>query len=108
MYHSNSNAVLQLKCGPPLVVQLIECPLPTCNCYCCTLLNADIYANGGGVVVSFFEWVQNLQNLQWDDEEVSRRLDRSDASLWIQGLVGAWSGVLAISMGGWLGGLEGG
>jgi hypothetical protein len=28
------------------------------------------------VVVSFFEWVQNLQNLQWDDEEVSRRLDR--------------------------------
>eukprot|EP00775_Hariotina_reticulata_P010390 gene10390-10548_t len=28
------------------------------------------------VVVSFFEWVQNLQNFQWDDEEVSRRLDR--------------------------------
>lgn len=26
--------------------------------------------------MSFFEWVQNLQNLQWDDEEVSRRLDR--------------------------------
>lgn len=37
---------------------------------------ADIYANGGGVVVSFFEWVQNLQNLQWDEEEVNRRLDR--------------------------------
>eukprot|EP00879_Flechtneria_rotunda_P003623 GHRR01003860.1.p1 GENE.GHRR01003860.1~~GHRR01003860.1.p1 ORF type:complete len:417 (+),score=105.87 GHRR01003860.1:112-1362(+) len=36
----------------------------------------DIYANGGGVVVSFFEWVQNLQNFQWDDEEVTRRLDR--------------------------------
>uniref|UniRef100_A0A383WAP6 Glutamate dehydrogenase n=1 Tax=Tetradesmus obliquus TaxID=3088 RepID=A0A383WAP6_TETOB len=36
----------------------------------------DIYANGGGVVVSFFEWVQNLQNFQWDDEEVSRKLDR--------------------------------
>jgi glutamate dehydrogenase (NAD(P)+) len=29
-----------------------------------------------GVVVSFFEWVQNLQNFQWDDEEVSRKLDR--------------------------------
>jgi glutamate dehydrogenase/leucine dehydrogenase len=38
--------------------------------------SADIYANGGGVVVSFFEWVQNLQNLQWDEEEVNRRLDR--------------------------------
>lgn len=43
---------------------------------CCGCTPADIYANGGGVVVSFFEWVQNLQNLQWDDEEVSRRLDR--------------------------------
>lgn len=25
----------------------------------------DVYANGGGVVVSFFEWVQNLQNFRW-------------------------------------------
>ena len=24
----------------------------------------DVYANGGGVVVSFFEWVQNLQNFR--------------------------------------------
>lgn len=36
----------------------------------------DVYANGGGIVASFFEWVQNLQNLQWDEEEVARRLDR--------------------------------
>ena len=36
----------------------------------------DIYANGGGVVVSFFEWVQNLQNFQWDDEDIERKLDR--------------------------------
>lgn len=33
-------------------------------------------ATAAGVVVSFFEWVQNLQNFQWDDEEVSRKLDR--------------------------------
>lgn len=35
----------------------------------------EIYANGGGVVVSFFEWVQNLQNFRWDLEEINRRLD---------------------------------
>lgn len=27
-------------------------------------------------VVSFFEWVQNLQNFRWEEEEVNRRLDR--------------------------------
>jgi hypothetical protein len=26
--------------------------------------------------VSFFEWVQNLQNFKWDEDDVNRRLDR--------------------------------
>lgn len=26
----------------------------------------DVYANGGGIVASFFEWVQNLQNFRWE------------------------------------------
>ncbi|MGI6131344.1 MAG: Glu/Leu/Phe/Val family dehydrogenase [Bacillota bacterium] len=46
----------------------------------------DILANGGGVVCSYFEWVQNLQNFYWTEEEVNTRLDgimtRSFADVW--------------------------
>lgn len=41
----------------------------------------DILCNAGGVVVSYFEWVQDLQQLFWEEEEVMRReyqiLDRA-------------------------------
>jgi glutamate dehydrogenase (NAD(P)+) len=36
----------------------------------------DILANAGGVVVSYFEWVQNLQELLWNEAEITRRLTR--------------------------------
>ena len=43
-----------------------------------TLVVPDILANSGGVIVSYLEWVQNLQNIRWErgqvDEELSRRL----------------------------------
>jgi glutamate dehydrogenase (NAD(P)+) len=35
----------------------------------------DILANAGGVVVSYFEWVQNLENQQWCLEKVETRLN---------------------------------
>ena len=36
----------------------------------------DVLANAGGVVASYFEWVQNLQHFRWDEREVNEKLER--------------------------------
>ncbi len=35
----------------------------------------DFLVNSGGVIVSYFEWVQNIQSFYWTEEDVYRRLD---------------------------------
>ena len=40
------------------------------------LVLPDVLANAGGVVVSYFEWVQGLQELFWKEDEVNERLER--------------------------------
>lgn len=46
------------------------------------LVVPDILANAGGVSVSYFEWVQNMQHFRWDKERVDSELDRVLRKAW--------------------------
>ena len=44
----------------------------------------DILCNAGGVIVSYFEWVQDLQQYFWSKDEVMERLERALDRSWGQ------------------------
>jgi len=36
----------------------------------------DIIANGGGVIVSYFEWVQDMSNYFWEEEQINKNMKK--------------------------------
>ena len=65
----NCNVVIEAANGPvtPLAAETLwEKQIP---------IIPDILTNAGGVTVSYFEWVQNLQQFKWELEEVDTKLE---------------------------------
>ncbi|MDO9490726.1 Glu/Leu/Phe/Val dehydrogenase [Acetobacterium sp.] len=48
------------------------------------VLMPDIFANSGGVIVSYFEWVQNIQILTWNRDQVNKTLEKIMSAAFVE------------------------
>lgn len=58
----------------------------------------DILANAGGVCVSYFEWVQNIEYQQWDEQQVNDQLRRKMHRA-VDAVIARWRELRAIPVG---------
>ncbi|MBX3504234.1 MAG: glutamate dehydrogenase [Parvibaculum sp.] len=77
------NAITEKNAGRVFARAVIEAANGPLTCEADSILRErgidvvpDILANAGGVIVSYFEWVQNLQREVWPAERVNSELDR--------------------------------
>lgn len=63
-----ANIVLELANGPTTIEAGEKLFKKGC------LVAPDVLANAGGVIVSYFEWVQNIRHFYWDKDKVNKRL----------------------------------
>ena len=61
------------KIKAKLIVELANGPVSS-SAKLSTIILPDVLANAGGVLVSYFEWLQNLENQKWSAEEVDKKL----------------------------------
>lgn len=64
-----ARVILEMANAP--IAQDAEATLAQKNC----VVLPDILANAGGVIVSYYEWYQNMHNETWSEEKVNTRLE---------------------------------
>lgn len=65
------------KINAKLILEMANAPItPEADKMLKVPVIPDLLANSGGVIVSYFEWVQNLQNFFWAEDFVNKELER--------------------------------